>query len=372
VVAMVGGRDYRASQFNRAVNAERQPGSAFKLFVYLAALRRGLTPDDLIDASPLDIAGWDPENYGDRQYGRVTLAEAFAHSINTAAARLAQQVGLREVITAARDLGIDRPLPEVPSLALGAVELTLVDLTAAFASVRADRKRVKPWGIVGFAAGGEDQIRPLGPPAGTQQSLDPYQRPLVEMLQLVVQRGTGRAAALDGFAAGKTGTSQDYRDAWFIGFNEDLVVGVWVGNDDRTPMRNVTGGSLPAMIWKRFMVEAIPIFRQERLVATSARERPASEASNRTAPDRCDYQACANAYESFRPSDCTYQPFSGPRRFCDRAEDTMAMPASEVSAANPTGAQCNVEACARTYDTFNASDCSYQPYGGGSRRLCVK
>ncbi len=206
VVAMVGGRDYAANQFNRAVDAQRQPGSAFKLFVYFAALRKGLTPNDTIDAGPFDIKGWHPENFDERRYGRMTLDEAFAKSINTAAARLAQQVGLNQVIAAARDLGVTAPLPAVPSLALGAADMNLLELTAAYAAVKAGKMPIKPWGVAGFGVGRQTRLQSMGPPIGGTQSVQPYQKPLLDLLQGVLRNGTGRAAALDGFAAGKTGT----------------------------------------------------------------------------------------------------------------------------------------------------------------------
>ncbi|MEJ2436034.1 MAG: transglycosylase domain-containing protein, partial [Pseudolabrys sp.] len=161
VVAMVGGRDYDKSQFNRAVEANRQPGSAFKLFVYLAALRNGYSPGSFINARPLSIGGWTPKNYGGRQYGTVTLSNAFAQSINTAAVRLAMQVGLNKVIAAARDLGIDAPLKPYPSLALGTIGVSLVDLTGAYASVRAGH-RVQPWGIAALRNGVQSGQRGVG------------------------------------------------------------------------------------------------------------------------------------------------------------------------------------------------------------------
>jgi penicillin-binding protein 1A len=321
VLAMVGGRDYRQSQFNRAVEANRHPGSTFKLFVYLAALRHGFVPQDAIDAGPVEIKGWRPENYDGRTYGRMTLADAFATSINTAAVALAMEVGLDKVIAAARDLGIEAPLPKVPSLALGAAEVSLLELTGAFASVRAGMG-VKPWGI--SAAGPDDQpsLRAWGPPIGLSQPLGPEREPIIEMLRFAVERGTGRAAALPGFVAGKTGTSQNHRDAWFIGFNESLVVGVWVGNDDGTPMRQVVGGGLPAMIWRRFVGRATGLVGDTRAIAAraAAQATPAapvasSDASSQT---RCNVQVCARFYRSFRTSDCTYQPYSGPRQICER------------------------------------------------------
>src|SRR5262249_53880706 len=270
VVAMVGGRDYQASQFNRAVNAQRQPGSSFKLFVYLAALRKGLSPDDTVDARSLEIKGWEPENYGDRHFGRVTLEEAFAQSINRGAGGLAQQGGLDQVIAAARDLGIASPLPKVPSLPLGTADLNLLELTSAYASVAAGKMPVKPWGISGLGVEGQSRLQSMGAPIVATRPWQPYQAPLVDLLQAVVHHGTGRAAALDGFSAGKTGTAQNYRDAWFIGFNDELIVGVWVGNDDHSPMDRVTGGSLPAAIWKHFMTAATDVVAREEPPAPAA------------------------------------------------------------------------------------------------------
>jgi penicillin-binding protein 1A len=388
VLAMVGGRDYQASQFNRAVDAWRQPGSSFKLFVYLAALRKGYSINDTVDASPFEIKGWHPENYGNAHYGRITLAEAFAKSINTAAARLAQQVGVKEVIAAGRDLGLSGRLPAVPSLALGTAEVNLLELTAAYAAVKAGKMPIKPWGIAGFGVEGQPRLQSMGAPIGGTQSLQPYQKPLIELMQNVVQHGTGRAAALDGFAAGKTGTSQDYRDAWFIGFNDALVVGVWVGNDDRAPMDRVTGGSLPAAIWKRFMIDAFALMHSDTqrpstdipadTSATFAPTPPTTAPTTQGEAPACDVQACARTYQSFRASDCTYQPFgSFTRRLCEKAPPRQATPLGSSSYAQstpdkPDQAQCNVAVCSSSYESFNPGDCTYQPYGGGPRRACTR
>ena len=316
---MVGGKNYQESEFNRAVDAMRQPGSAFKLFVYYAALRNGLSPRDRVEDAPLEIEGWEPQNFGENYHGRVSLAEAFARSLNTATVRLALEVGIDEVIAAARDLGIDAPLSESPSLALGSSEVSLIDLTGAYASVRAGVAPVEPWGIAAFGTDEQARMFKLGPPVAPERQLQPYQEPLVGLLKLVVDRGTGRAAALDGFAAGKTGTSQNYRDAWFIGFNEALVVGVWVGNDDETPMDEVTGGKLPALIWRNFMTEAMAIAAGRR-PAPEGEEAPAGvEVAAEEAPSQqCNYRACGRAYRSFRSSDCTFQPYRGQRKLCEK------------------------------------------------------
>ncbi|MEC5289586.1 PBP1A family penicillin-binding protein [Aurantimonas sp. C2-6-R+9] len=334
VVAMVGGGDYTASKFNRAVAAKRQPGSTFKLFVYYAALRAGLSPNDRIEDAPIEIDGWKPENYSGKYRGRVTLAEAFARSLNAATVRLAMDVGIDKVAAAARDLGIDADLTETPSLALGASEVTLLDLTGAYASVRVGITPIEPWGITSFAVDGAGQSFRIGPSKRPERELGPLQDPLVGLLKLVVDKGTGKAAALDGFAAGKTGTSQESRDAWFVGFNEALTVGIWVGNDDGTPMDGVTGGQLPATIWKSFMEQAAgamqPVAAAPTAPADSAPMEPAAETPSRPASiaemiagesagaPQCNVRACSRAYRSFRTSDCTFQPYRGRRKLCEK------------------------------------------------------
>jgi 1A family penicillin-binding protein len=309
VVAMVGGRGYADSEFNRAVTAMRQPGSAFKLFVLYAALKAGYSPRDKVLDEPVEINGWAPENFGGEYNGRVSIAEAFARSLNAATVNLAQEVGLKNVAAAARELGIDAALTETPALALGASEVSLIDLTGAYASVRAGLAPIEPWGIVSFQSEGQPQAFRVGPPKQPETSLEDVQRDLVGLLQLVVERGTGRAARLDGFAAGKTGTSQNHRDAWFVGFNEALVAGVWVGNDDDTPMNEVTGGSLPAAIWRDFMTAAGAVAEGGAAVTASAEEET---------PVSCNVRACSRAYRSFRAEDCTFQPYNGPRRLCEK------------------------------------------------------
>jgi penicillin-binding protein 1A len=253
VLAMVGGRDHDESQFNRAVQSLRQPGSSFKLFVYLAALRGGLTPNSTVVDRPISVGGYEPKNFGHRYRGAMRLRSAFASSINTVAVQLSEAVRRKPVIKAARDLGITTPLKARPSLALGAFEVTLLELTSAYAAVNAGAYPVKPWAITGF----EDADTNGAPPkkAGLWRLTE--QKHLLTLLRGTVERGSGRGARLPIRAYGKTGTSQDYRDAWFMGFAGNLVVGVWVGNDDSSPMNRVTGGSLPAEIWATFMREAI-------------------------------------------------------------------------------------------------------------------
>ncbi|OAP49464.1 PBP1A family penicillin-binding protein [Sinorhizobium saheli] len=307
VVAMVGGRDYSKSTFNRAVSAMRQPGSAFKLFVYYAALKAGLTPYDPVEDAPIEINGWSPENFGGGYSGPVSIAEAFARSLNAATVALALEVGIDKVIAAARELGLDAKLTETPSLALGSSEVNLLDLTGAYASVRAGKAPIEPWGIVSFHAQDQPQAFRVGPASQPATDISQYQPDLVGLLRLVVERGTGREADIGTPAAGKTGTSQNHRDAWFVGFTEPLVVGVWVGNDDETPMADVTGGKLPARIWRNFMTAAL-----------AAGGADAGEAGAAGSAAACNFRACARAYRSFRPDDCTFQPYDGPRRLCEK------------------------------------------------------
>jgi penicillin-binding protein 1A len=253
VVAMVGGRNYKDSPFNRATQARRQPGSTFKLFVYLAALRSGMTPDSLVDDSPVTIDGWSPVNNDKRYRGKITLRQAFALSSNVAAARLADQVGRKAVIQAARDLGVTSPLADHPSLALGTSGTTLLELTSAYAAVAGNNLPVRAYGLPKEPQGFLSSIwnRPKRLSRRDREML-------LDLLSGVVENGTGRGARLSVDSYGKTGTTQNARDAIFVGFAGDLVVGVWVGRDDNKPMPGLAGGGAPARIWRDFMSRAIP------------------------------------------------------------------------------------------------------------------
>ena len=254
VVAMVGGRDYAKSPFNRATQARRQPGSTFKLFVYLAAMRAGLTPDSTMDDSPVEIAGWKPHNDDNRYLGPITLRRAFARSSNVVAARLTQQVGVRNVIKAARDLGISTPIANEATIGLGTSEVSLLELTAAYAGIANGSYPVEPRALEDLhAKGWYDAIA-----GGSRKLPDATRQQMLELLSSSL-RGTGREARLSVDAWGKTGTSQSGRDAWFIGFAGDLVVGVWVGNDDNTPNPGLHGGGIPAQLWRNFMVSALDL-----------------------------------------------------------------------------------------------------------------
>jgi penicillin-binding protein 1A len=283
VVAMVGGKERAAGQFNRAVQARRQPGSSFKTFVYLAALRAGAHPDTLITDEPVSIDGWEPKNFDGEHRGTMALTQAFAASINTVAVKLSEGVGRDAVIAAAHDLGIVSPLAPNASLSLGTSEVSLLEMTSAYAAIAAGAFPVKPWGVAGLDAAAADGGRPPRD-AGLWKLAEADE--LRELLSAVVRRGSGTAAGLPIAAYGKTGTSQEHRDAWFIGFAGNLVVGVWVGNDDSAPMKRVTGGGLPAQIWKRFMQGALksdPKFERKlpKIAAFEARRRaPADRPSS--------------------------------------------------------------------------------------------
>jgi penicillin-binding protein 1A len=260
VLAMVGGRDYEASQFNRATQAKRQAGSLFKLFVYLTALQRGYTPQSVVVDRPTQIGEWEPQNYSGGFRGSMTLRNAFVHSINTIAAQLGEEVGIPAVIDTAKRMGVQSTLPAVPSLALGSAEVTLLEMTRAFGSVAAGIQ-IEPYSVRSIA-GNSQQALYTKTGAGTEFTgqLGASRAMMIDLLQGVVNEGTGKAARIANIpVAGKTGTTQEYRDAWFIGFTPDIVVGVWVGNDDNTPMNRVVGGDLPANIWRDFVGRALPI-----------------------------------------------------------------------------------------------------------------
>jgi penicillin-binding protein 1A len=259
VVALVGGRDYAQSPFNRAVNGHRQPGSAFKPFVYLTALEAGLVPESVRVDQPVSIKGWRPENYSNEYRGPVTLRTALAQSLNTVSAQLAAEVGPAAVAATARRLGIASPLMATPSIALGTSEVTPLELTAAYVPFSNGGRAVIAHVIdrITSVDGGRVLYRRSGD--GPGQVIDPVHVAMMNaMLAEVLSDGTGKRARIAGWpAAGKTGTSQDFRDAWFIGYTGLLTAGVWYGNDDGKPTRRASGANLPAIAWNRFMSEAL-------------------------------------------------------------------------------------------------------------------
>ena len=256
VRALVGGLSYSDSQFNRALKGLRQPGSSFKPFVYLAGLEAGLTPwDERVD-EPIDIGGWQPRNYSKKYRGPVKLYEALGRSINTIAAQVAYEVGPSNVALVAQRMGIESPLHTSPSLALGTGEVTLMELTSAYVPFSNGGIRTPPFAIARILSTEGQVLYEAKPP--TRRVVSPIQiADMNFMLSGVVEWGTGGRARLARFpAAGKTGTTQDYRDAWFIGYTRQFTGGVWIGNDDNSAMKRVTGGSLPASIWKQIMTKA--------------------------------------------------------------------------------------------------------------------
>ncbi|WP_428027573.1 transglycosylase domain-containing protein [Altererythrobacter sp.] len=260
VVAMIGGRDYARSPFNRATQAQRQPGSTFKLFTYLAALDAGMTPDDKIDNTPIESGSYRPKNAGGNYSDTITLRDAFARSSNVAAVRIFNQLGSDAVIAKARELGVTGKLPRGdPSLALGTTTMSLLELTSAYAGVAGNRYPVEPHA---FPLKEEGWLNWMFSGDHTMSSRE--HEDIEELLRAAVNRGTGRAAMLSVPNYGKTGTTQDNRDALFVGYAGDLVVGVWVGNDDNSSLDGVTGGGLPARIWKDFMRSALSIDKAPR------------------------------------------------------------------------------------------------------------
>ncbi|MHA7818974.1 MAG: transglycosylase domain-containing protein [Erythrobacter sp.] len=255
VVAMVGGRSYADSPFNRATQAKRQPGSTFKLFVYLAALEAGWDPQDTIANTAIEAGSYRPKNARDRYSDEITLEDAFASSSNVAAVRLFNEVGSERVIRMARSLGVTSSMPEGdPSLALGTSSMTLLELTSAYAGVAANQFPVKPYAFAPEEQGWWEWLTTPSDSASGRTHED-----IERMLRAAINRGTGRAATLPIPNFGKTGTTQNNRDALFVGYAGDLVVGVWVGNDDNSSLGSVSGGSLPARIWKDFMRGALAL-----------------------------------------------------------------------------------------------------------------
>ena len=257
IVVLVGGRSHGESQFNRALRARRQPGSAFKPFVYLVALEAGLTPDSVVQDLPILGKGWSPSNDDGRYRGAVTLREALARSINTVAVRLNMSNGPRKTVEAAQRLGVRSELRPDASLALGTSEVTLLELTAGYGAFASGGKLIEPHIVkrVRTSSGRVLYQRPV--PVAKMVVAERHVGALNDMLNSSLISGTGKRAALPLHpASGKTGTTQEFRDAWFVGYTAHLVGGVWIGNDDRRPMNRVMGGNLPARLWHDVMLLA--------------------------------------------------------------------------------------------------------------------
>src|SRR3954469_25780282 len=257
VRAMIGGRDYVSSIYNRATQATRQPGSAFKLFVYLAALEAGHKPDDMVAADPININGWSPRNNGHVITGPISLRQAFAQSINTVSVRLGQEVGFSTVADMAQRLGITTKVVTHPSMALGSSEVRLIDMTRAFAAVSAKGVAVAPYGIKRVTTGKGELLYQWQPP-GNAALLSPWvAAEMTDLMQTAVLSGTGRAAQIGRPVAGKTGTTTSNKDGWFLGFSSGLTTGVWMGRDDNKAIPGLQGATAPARAFHDFMIRAV-------------------------------------------------------------------------------------------------------------------
>lgn len=305
VRAMVGGRNYSESQYNRAVTAKRQPGSSFKPFVYLTALEQGLTPDTMRQDAPIEVKGWKPENYTHEYFGAVTLTQALAMSLNTVAIRLGLEVGPKNVVRTAHRLGISSKLEANASIALGTSEVSVVELVGAYAPFANGGLAVAPH-VVTRIRTLSGKLLYMRQPDERNQVIDPrYVGMMNTMMRETLISGTAKKAEIPGWpAAGKTGTSQDYRDAWFIGYTANLVTGVWLGNDDNSPTRKATGGGLPVEVWSRFMRtahEGVPVAALPNSQATWGLSNLAQAASQVSPPTAAAPGPVAATNGGYRP-----------------------------------------------------------------------
>ena len=257
VKAMVGGTDYVTSNYNRAVTAVRQPGSAWKLFVYLAALEAGLRPEDMVEDKPVEIEGWQPKNSNGQYAGEISLRTAFAYSKNTVAAQLGQEVGTSSIANMARRFGITTPINTQPSMVLGTSETRVIDMTQAFASVGSNGRSITPYGILKVTTIDGEILYSAKPARSVQLVEDWVAGAMTDLMQTAVATGTGRAANIGRPVAGKTGTTSSNKDGWFLGFSSGLTTGVWMGRDDARAIGGLEGGRAPAQAWAAYMRVAV-------------------------------------------------------------------------------------------------------------------
>jgi penicillin-binding protein 1A len=257
VKAMVGGTDYVTSNYNRAVTAVRQPGSAWKLFVYLAALEAGLRPEDMVEDKPVEIEGWQPKNSNGQYAGEISLRTAFAYSKNTVAAQLGQEVGTSSIANMARRFGITTPINTQPSMVLGTSETRVIDMTQAFASVGSNGRSITPYGISKVTTIDGEILYTAKPARSVQLVEDWVAAAMTDLMQTAVATGTGRAANIGRPVAGKTGTTSSNKDGWFLGFSSGLTTGVWMGRDDARAIGGLEGGRAPAQAWAAYMRVAV-------------------------------------------------------------------------------------------------------------------
>jgi penicillin-binding protein 1A len=257
VRAMVGGTDYVTSNYNRAVTSVRQPGSAWKLFVYLAALEAGFRPEDMVEDKPVEIEGWQPKNSGGNYAGPISLRTAFAYSKNTVAAQIGQEVGTSSIAEMARRFGITTPVNTLPSMVLGTSETRVIDMTQAFAAVAAKGRIKAPYGILKVTTIDGDVLY-RAQPARSAPLVDEWVAgAMTDLLQSAVATGTGRAANIGRPVAGKTGTTSSNKDGWFLGFSSGITTGIWMGRDDARAVGGLEGGRAPAQAWAAYMRVAV-------------------------------------------------------------------------------------------------------------------
>lgn len=256
LLGMAGGKDYQKSQFNRAVYAKRQAGSAFKTFVYLTAFENGFTPEDLLEDKKISIGAWLPENYNNHYFGTVSLEQAFANSLNSIAIQLAKKVGGKNIAKLARQAGIISPIDEKdPTIALGTNEVSLIDLTTGYATIANGGIPTMPF-LISEIRNSEDQLLYKRQSSELDAIIsDKAEKDILKVLRAAVQSGTAKEADIGRNIYGKTGTSQNFRDAWFIGFDDQYVIGIWIGNDDNSSTNKITGGSLPAILFAQIRKE---------------------------------------------------------------------------------------------------------------------
>jgi len=372
--ALVGGVDHHASAYDRATQAERQPGSSFKPFVYAAALEGGVHPSDTRVDAPIRVGVWAPHNYGGGYRGTVTIATALAHSINTVAVRLATEVGTSKIAELAHRFGI-KSIPDAPqlSIALGSYEVNLLELTSAFQVFQQQGQRNDPYLIAQISTQRGDVIYAHAPSAGVMVYDQTNAGMMVRMLEGVINSGTGTRAAFGRPAAGKTGTTQDWKDAWFVGFTPDWVCGVWVGNDDSEPTAGVTGGEVPAEIWRRMMIAAhqnIPVHDFAWLPPETPAEQTAYLDESSMPPDdeergsfydglSTDFDRAADG-QTDRDQDPAYYRDAGPRP--ERGDD-LAPPDRDESAPS-----YDDESPRRRYDEDEGRPPRYEDEGPPDRR----
>ena len=324
VLAMVGGTDYVTSNYNRAVNAVRQPGSAWKLFVYLAALEAGYTPATEVVDEPVTIQGWSPHNSGGGFAGKIDVRTAFAYSKNTVAAQLGNEVGFSSVASMARRFGITTPISTVPSMVLGSNEVRVIDMTRAFAAVSARGKSIEPYGISKVITTDGEVLYNHELRSSVQLVPENVANGITDLLQSAVAIGTGQAAQIGRPVAGKTGTTTSNKDGWFLGFSSGITTGVWMGRDDNRPVAGLQGGHAPARAFAAFMKVAVsgrPVERfQTDMVAPAFQISPDDEASFSGSPDEYYYvdengnlvEPPVDKTAARRPSDAPEEPAPGP------------------------------------------------------------